>query len=79
MKVKVKYFAAMRELANKTEEIVETNAQSPIELYDELKNIYDFQISMDHLKVAINDEYVDFTNPINELDTIVFIPPVAGG
>jgi molybdopterin converting factor small subunit len=31
------------------------------------------------LKVAINAEFGDWAQPLAEGDTVVFIPPVAGG
>lgn len=79
MKVNVKYFAAMREAAGKSGEVIETEAKTPDELYEELSQRYSFQLKKDHLKVAINEEYSAFTNELCEMDTIVFIPPVAGG
>ncbi len=79
MKIKVMYFAAMREQSGKTQEIIETNASTARELYNELNQKYHFYLDESHLKVALNDQYSDFTTPIQEMDTLVFIPPVAGG
>ena len=79
MKVKVKYFAAMREAANKSEEVLETNSKLVSELFLELKKKYSFTIDRDILKVAVNEEYSTFEYELSDLDTIVFIPPVAGG
>lgn len=79
MKVKIKYFAAMREEAGLSEEVVDTVSRTVNELFDELNTKYGFKIEKGILKVAINEEYSNFSNEISELDTIVFIPPVAGG
>ena len=79
MKLTIKYFAAFREKADKNEEIRETKAQTASQLYDELRQEYNFHLDSDHVKVAINESYEDFTYPLNDNDTVVFIPPVAGG
>ncbi|MBT6325393.1 MAG: MoaD/ThiS family protein [Bdellovibrionales bacterium] len=79
MKVNIMYFAAMREQAGKSEEIAETNAITPDQLFDEVYKKYNFSISKKNLKVAINDNYSSFQTKLSENDTVVFIPPVAGG
>ena len=79
MKINVKYFASLREQANKSEEIVDTAFCKPGDIYSELKLKYNFSLKIDELKVAVNDCYEDFGYELKEMDTIVFIPPVAGG
>ena len=79
MKVTVKYFAAVREATGKNEEVVETTAKNPSELLDQLKRQYPINFQESDLKVALNEEYVAFSNSLQEQDTIVFMPPVAGG
>ena len=79
MKINVKYFAALREQANKSEEIINTTYTKPGDIYAELKSKYNFSLSIDELKVAVNDCYEDFDYELKEMDTVVFIPPVAGG
>ncbi|MBK22840.1 MAG: molybdopterin converting factor subunit 1 [Halobacteriovorax sp.] len=79
MKLKIKYFAAMREKAGVSEEILETNCKDALELLNELDKKYNFNLDRDHLKVAINEEYSSFDSSLKENDTLVFIPPVAGG
>lgn len=79
MKLTIKYFAALRENAGKSEEERETSAATAEELHTELNNLYNFTVKKKHLCVAINEEYCDFNTQLNEGDTVVFIPPVAGG
>ncbi len=79
MRINVKYFAALREQAGKSEEVINTAFNKPLEIYNELKEKYNFSLNADELKVAVNDCYEDFDYELNEMDTIVFIPPVAGG
>jgi len=79
MKIQIKYFAALREQAGKSEEIIDTLADNPKGVYQELKDKYNFSLQISELQVAINDNYEDFNYELKESDTIVFIPPVAGG
>ena len=79
MKVTIKYFAAIREATGKNEEVVHTTAKNPSELLRQLKQQYAIDFKEDNLKVALNEEYVSFSSPLKERDTVVFVPPVAGG
>ena len=79
MNLKIEYFAAMREQAGKSHELLETSAKTPKELLKELKSKYHFSLGEKELKVAINEEYSHFSSILQDGDTIVFIPPVAGG
>lgn len=79
MKIKVKYFASLREQAQKNEEDFGDEFTNPYELYQSLKEKYHFSLDVDEVKVAINGEYQDFTTTIKNMDVITFIPPVAGG
>ena len=79
MKINIKYFALMREITEKGEETIEFNQSSASDLLAHLKTIYSIPLDESNLKVAINEEYSDWNHPIKDGDTIVFIPPVAGG
>ena len=78
-KVKLQYFAILRDHRGESTEILETEANSAGELYEELKSKYSFPLSIDRLQVAINEEFAGMDQEIQEKDEIVFIPPVAGG
>lgn len=79
MIIKMKYFAAIREACNKSEEILDTNSCNGDELYEELRNRYKISIPKNNLKIAINEEYSSFETTFKENDTVALIPPVAGG
>ena len=79
MKIKIKYFAALREQAGMSEETLETSSSTANELLLEVKEKHGLKLSTKHLKVAVNEEYKPFSTLLNENDTVVFIPPVAGG
>jgi len=77
--LRVQYFALLREQAGKREESVHTRAATPRELYAELAAKYGFTLTPEHLKVAVNTEFSDWSRPLAAGDSVVFIPPVAGG
>ena len=78
-RLRIQYYALFREQAARSEETLETNAATPGDLYRELQGRYPFKLAPEQLKVAINDEFATWDTPVANGDTIVFIPPVAGG
>ena len=79
MKINVNYYAMFREAAGCSEESVESGSSSAIELFESLKTKYGFTMGRSHVRLAVNDAFVDWDTPLNDGDSIVFIPPVAGG
>ena len=79
MNITVKYFASIRESVGKSQEVRTTNAHDLKELYCELADEYQLDADIEHLRVACNQEYVPFSHPLKNMDTIAFIPPVSGG
>lgn len=77
--LRVQYYAILREQAGRSEETLDTSAATPAELYDELRRRHPFQLTASQLKVALNSEFSDWQTPLRHGDTVVFIPPVAGG
>lgn len=77
--VRVQYFALLREQAGRSEETLKTSARTPADLYAELQTRYGFTLPTEMLKVAVNSEFGDWDQPLQNDDSIVFIPPVAGG
>jgi molybdopterin-guanine dinucleotide biosynthesis protein A len=77
--VRVQYYAILREQAGRREETLDTSAATPAELYEELRRRHPFQLGPAQLKVALNSEFGDWQTPLRHGDTVVFIPPVAGG
>ncbi len=77
--IRVQYFALLREQAGRRDEAVSTQAATPRDLYAELAARHRFTLTPEHLKVAVNTEFSEWTRPLCAGDTVVFIPPVAGG
>jgi len=79
MNIQIKYFAALREQSGKSEETIKTDAETPGDIYSELKKKYQFTLDTDKLQIAVNDNYESFDYRLKDFDVLVFIPPVAGG
>ena len=77
--LRIQYYAILREQAGRSEETIDTSAGTPAELYAELRQRHPFQLTSAQLKVALNSEFSDWQTPLKHGDTVVFIPPVAGG
>ena len=77
--IRVQYYALLREQAGRSSEILQTGARTARELYAELAAKYPFTLPADMLRVAVNAEFGDWTQPLRAGDAVVFIPPVAGG
>ena len=78
-RVNVQYYALLREQAGRREESLTTSAASAQELYRELAARYPFTLPVEVLRVAINADFCEWPALIKDGDTVVFIPPVAGG
>jgi molybdopterin-guanine dinucleotide biosynthesis protein A len=79
MQLKIQYYALMREQAGRSDETLQTAASTPADLYAELKARYGFTLSREQLKVAVNSEFASWSRRRAAGDSVVFIPPVAGG
>ena len=79
IKIKVIYFAVLRDLAKKKEEQLSVDpGTTPQSLYDMLQEKYSFP-NQNTFKVAINDNFTEWNEPLDQQDIIVFMPPVTGG
>jgi molybdopterin-guanine dinucleotide biosynthesis protein A len=77
--LRIQYFAVLREQAGRSEEMIDSSASTPAELFEELRQRHRFQLAPTQLKVALNSEFSDWSVQLKHGDTVVFIPPVAGG
>jgi molybdopterin converting factor subunit 1 len=77
--VRLEYFALLREQRGLQAELIETSAKTPRELYRAAAAAYGFTLPEERVKVAVNNEFASWDRPLAAHDTVVFIPPVAGG
>ena len=78
-RIHVQYYAVLREQAGTSDEILMSAATTPADLYQELRTRHGFSLAPELLRVAINDEFCEWSRPLGAGDRVVFIPPVAGG
>jgi molybdopterin-guanine dinucleotide biosynthesis protein A len=78
-RLNVRYFAMLREQAGRASEELQTQAATPADLYEELRQRHGLTLAPEFLRVAVNDEFGDWRIPLADGDTVVFLPPVAGG
>ena len=78
-KITVLFFGKLKETwkTNKTE--LESNCSSVDSLYSELLEKTADKPHKPSIKVAINDEFVDWDTAIKDGDIIAFLPPASGG
>ena len=78
-KITVRYFAGFRENAGIDEEIVALDVANAGDVFAQLKDRHGSDEPQGHCKVAVNDEMADWDSPVNDGDTVLLFPPVAGG
>ena len=82
MKLTVLYFAAVRDLVGKDEEILEVPASVTTigALATHLAQVHGpLEGRLGYVRFARNEEFAQNDDPLAEGDTIALIPPVAGG
>ena len=78
-RIRLRYYALLREQAGRQDETVDTVARTPAVLYEELAARHGFRLPQAQLKVAVNSAFSSWSSPLADGDEVVFIPPVAGG
>lgn len=81
MRIRVKFFAILRERAGTAEVIKEIGEGSTVsDLWRALQQDFPkLNVSGIRLLYAVNQNYVKPESPLNDQDEVVFIPPVSGG
>jgi molybdopterin converting factor small subunit len=77
--IDIQYYAIYRDAKKMDGETVNTRSANARELYAELGFEAIFPFDAKRLKVAINDEFAAWEQPLGQGDLVVFIAPVAGG
>jgi molybdopterin converting factor subunit 1 len=78
-KLQILFFGKLKENWGTSQLTIETDCNEIESLYTELLKS---SIEIPHkasIKVAINDEFVNWNSIINDNDTIAFLPPASGG
>ena len=77
--LQIQYFAILREQAGRNSESIDSAAPDARSLYEELRALRGLKLRPEQLRVAINDSFGEWTQPLAAGDRIAFLPPVAGG
>lgn len=77
--IQIQYYALLREERGLSSENLTTEVATPRELYDLLKLRHGFSLPSERLNVAVNEAFANWEQPLRAGDSVVFIPPVAGG
>ena len=77
--VHLQYFAILRDQRGELEETLSVRSQTVGELYRFLARKYGFTLEKTALRVSVNQQFVDWSTPLQDGDDVVFIPPVSGG
>ena len=79
MRVKVLYFASLRDAAGVADEMLETQAPDLRALYAALQARHGFALPVERLRVAMDGVFADWNAAPAQGSEIAFIPPVSGG
>lgn len=73
------YFGLLGERRGLQSEVLRTTAATPRTLFAEISATHCLGISTEHLRVAVNDEFVEWDHPLASGQTVAFLPPMSGG
>jgi sulfur-carrier protein len=79
MRVRVLYFASLKDAAGCDGEWLDVPSASLGSLYDEARARYGFALARERLRVARNGAFAGWSDAASDKDEIAFIPPVSGG
>ncbi|MDX1572140.1 MAG: MoaD/ThiS family protein [Xanthomonadales bacterium] len=77
--IRIRYFAAYREAVGTSAEEIATAAGTAAELFEELAHRHPDLERFPGMRVAVNDELVEWGAALRDRDTVLLFPPVAGG
>ena len=78
-RVKVLYFASLRDATGRSEETIDSDAASLQALYEELRGRHGFMLPAERLRVAVGGAFAGWHDALSDGSEIAFIPPVSGG
>ena len=77
--ITILYFAMFREHAGVDEETLTVDVATAADVFNATRERHGSAQPNGHCKVAINDVMANWDSPVNDGDTVLLFPPVAGG
>lgn len=77
--IHVQYYGALAELFATSTEQARTDAVDCVQLWQQLCRERGLQLAREHIRVAVDDVFADWSAPLQEGQTVAFMPPFAGG
>ncbi|MBT8087048.1 MAG: MoaD/ThiS family protein [Gammaproteobacteria bacterium] len=77
--ITVRYFAMFREHAGTGEERLSLDAATARDVFEQTRQRHGSEEPNGHCKVAVNDQMADWDTKVEDGDTVLLFPPVAGG
>ncbi len=77
--IHIRYFSLLGEKRGSQQETLKTEARNAEELFAELRRKQGMTFTTHIVKVAINNQFAEWHTPLQEGDTVAFLPPFSGG
>ena len=78
-RLRVLYFASLRDAAGIDSEIIDGDAADLRALYDDLRQRHRFTLPVSQLRVAVDGVFARWDDVPRDGSEVAFIPPVSGG
>ncbi len=75
----VSYFGLLAERRGVSEEQLTSHAETPSELYQDLDATHQLGLTIENFRVAVNDEFTEWSHLLEPGDRIALLPPMSGG
>ena len=79
MTIELHWFSILREQVGRDREMVEFEGGTAGDLYSRLAILHAFALPVRNLRVAVNDAFAEWEQPLSDGDRVVYIAPVGGG
>ena len=79
VEVRLLYFASLRDAAGLPDETVITDAVALSDLYRDRARQHGFELPIERVRVAVDAEFVAWTDAPRAGSEVAFVPPVSGG
>lgn len=79
MQLTILYFAGLRDLVARPEEVIEVTSEQQVKDVLLLLQKLHPHLQLVGVRVAVNEEFVQVDHPLQSGDTLALIPPVSGG